>query len=73
MLVDEVKKELTGHIIPFWKGMRDDTYGGYYGWLDQQLQLDKKAEKGCILNSRILWFFFFFFEVCELCACLAHR
>ena len=46
MLVDEVKKELTGHIIPFWKGMRDDTYGGYYGWLDQQLQLDKKAEKG---------------------------
>lgn len=57
MFVDEVKKELTGHIIPFWKGMRDDTYGGYYGWLDQQLQLDKKAEKGCILNSRILWFF----------------
>lgn len=43
MFVDEVKKELTGHIIPFWKGMRDDTYGGYYGWLDQQLQLDKKA------------------------------
>ena len=25
--------------------------------MDFDLQLDKTAEKGCILNSRILWFF----------------
>ena len=25
--------------------------------MDFDLKLDKKAEKGCILNSRILWFF----------------
>ncbi len=57
MLVNEVRAELTDHIIPFWKGLRDDEYGGYYGYLSYDLVLDKKAVKGCILNSRILWFF----------------
>ena len=44
-------------IIDFWKGLRDDAFGGYYGYMSQDLQVDKEAEKGCILNSRILWFF----------------
>lgn len=52
----EVKTELLTHIIPFWRALRDDTYGGYYGWLSYDLALDQKAEKGCILNSRITWF-----------------
>lgn len=56
-LESEIKNELTGHIIPFWEKLRDDEYGGYYGWLDFNLNLNKKAEKGCILNSRITWFF----------------
>lgn len=54
---DEVKQELLTDIIPFWKKLRDDNYGGYYGWLSYDLKLDEKAEKGCILNSRITWFF----------------
>lgn len=44
-------------ILRFWKGMGDDTFGGYYGYMGQDLKVDAKAEKGCILNSRILWFF----------------
>ena len=56
-MISEVKSELTGHIIPFWKKLRDDEFGGYYGLLDYDLNLDKKAEKGCILNNRITWFF----------------
>ena len=56
-MIEEIKKELTGHIIPFWKKLRDDEFGGYYGLLDYDLNLDKKAEKGCILNNRITWFF----------------
>ncbi len=48
---------LEDNIIPFWKGLRDNEYGGYYGFMDFDLNVDKKAEKGCILNSRILWFF----------------
>lgn len=54
---DEVKEELQKDIIPFWKNLRDDEKGGYYGWLSYDLVLDKKSEKGCILNSRITWFF----------------
>lgn len=53
----EVKTELLTHIIPFWIGMRDDRYGGYYGGLTYELSLIPEAEKGCILNSRITWFF----------------
>lgn len=53
----DIKEHLTGTIIPFWKRLRDDEHGGYYGWLDYDLKLDKRAVKGCILNSRILWFF----------------
>ncbi len=48
---------LLDDIIAFWKNLRDDVYGGYYGYMSQELELDKTAEKGCILNSRILWFF----------------
>ena len=28
---EEIKKHLTEGIIPFWKNMRDDEFGGYYG------------------------------------------
>ncbi|WP_024867156.1 AGE family epimerase/isomerase [Butyrivibrio sp. FCS014] len=56
-MLQEINKELTKHIIPFWKSLRDEEYGGYYGLVDFDLTVDKKAEKGAILNSRILWFF----------------
>lgn len=54
---EEIREHLINDIIPFWKGMRDDTYGGYYGFMDYDLKVDEKAVKGCILNSRITWFF----------------
>ncbi len=57
MLVKEVKEHLTEKIIPFWKALKDEEFGGYYGWMDYDLKVDKKAVKGCILNSRIMWFF----------------
>lgn len=53
----EARAQLTGKLIPFWQGIRDQEYGGYYGWLGYDLSLDRRAVKGCILNSRILWFF----------------
>lgn len=56
-MVKEIREHLTGCIIPFWKKLRDDEYGGYYGYMDYDLKVDKKAVKGCILNSRITWFF----------------
>ncbi len=53
----EVMTHLTKDIIPFWKSLRDDENGGYTGYLGYDLKADKKAVKGCILNSRITWFF----------------
>ena len=55
--VKEIDEHLRNAIIPFWENLKDDTYGGYYGYMDYDLNLDKTYEKGCILNSRILWFF----------------
>lgn len=54
---EEAKKHLLSVMIPFWRRLKDKTYGGYYGELSYDLKLDEKAEKGCILNSRITWFF----------------
>ncbi|MDE6892568.1 MAG: AGE family epimerase/isomerase [Lachnospiraceae bacterium] len=57
MFITEIKEHLTKDIIPFWSGLKDEEYGGFYGYMGYDLALDKKAVKGCILNSRILWFF----------------
>ena len=56
-IAQAAQQMLTGTILPFWMNLRDDEHGGYYGLMDFDLQVDKTAEKGCILNSRILWFF----------------
>ena len=53
----ELKEHFGSKILLFWEGLKDDEFGGFYGLLDIDLKLDKKAIKGCILNSRILWFF----------------
>ena len=56
-MAEEMEFEFERHVIPFWKIMRDKDCGGYYGKLEQDLKLDRSAEKGCVLNSRILWAF----------------
>lgn len=57
VLVNECKKELTERILPFWNKLRDDENGGFYGFMNNDLEVDKKADKGVILHSRILWFY----------------
>ncbi len=57
MFINECKDELTGHIIPFWSALEDKENGGFYGYMDYDLNLNKEADKGVILHSRILWFF----------------
>lgn len=56
-MVKEIRRHLENELIPFWERLKDEKYGGYYGYMDYNLKLDKTYEKGCILNSRILWFF----------------
>lgn len=53
----EIRRELTDRVLPFWQGLRDDEKGGYIGQVEFDLARKPEAERGCILNSRILWFF----------------
>ena len=56
-LISGVRTHLEQKILPFWEALMDNAYGGYYGYVGSDLQLNRGADKGCILNSRILWFF----------------
>ena len=54
----EVQEVLTTNILPFWKNkMVDREHGGFYGRMDGTGVLHPEAEKGAILNARILWSF----------------
>ena len=57
MKKEQFWEHLTQNLIPFWNRMEDAVYGGFYGAMDQKLQVDQEADKGVILNSRILWFY----------------
>jgi mannobiose 2-epimerase len=57
-LKSEVREELFTNIMPFWSTrMVDNEYGGFYGRINGQGQLVADADKGGILNARILWSF----------------
>lgn len=56
--MNSFKNELITNILPFWMNrMQDDSFGGFYGQIDGEGQLHPKANKGAILNARILWTF----------------
>ena len=57
MLNKEIRAQLEQKILPFWMNLKDAEYGGFYGFMDNHLILNRMADKGCILNSRILWTF----------------
>ena len=54
----EMQDVLTKNILPFWLDrMVDYEQGGFYGRIDGSGVLHPDAEKGAILNARILWSF----------------
>ena len=54
----EVREVLENNILSFWlEKMVDKENGGFYGQMTGEGQLVKTADKGCILNARILWSF----------------
>ena len=58
MLKQEMQDVLEKNILRFWLDkMQDHENGGFYGRIDGQGVLHPEAEKGAILNARILWSF----------------
>ena len=56
-LYREAAENLRDRMLPFWSGLKDTKRGGFYGLVTDDLEVHKDAVRGCILNSRILWFF----------------
>lgn len=57
-LKKEIQNELTENILPYWMNhMTDDENGGFYGRITGNGVLMPNAEKGAVLNARILWTF----------------
>ncbi len=58
VLKQEVREVLERNILPFWiDRMQDNEHGGFYGRIDGNNVLHADADKGAILNARILWAF----------------
>ena len=54
----EMQDVLQNNILRFWLDkMQDHEHGGFYGRIDGTGILHPEAEKGAILNARILWSF----------------
>lgn len=57
-LRQRVETELRSGILPFWlKHTIDREHGGFIGRISEDLTIEPRAEKGLILNARILWTF----------------
>ncbi|MEO7490498.1 MAG: AGE family epimerase/isomerase [Ferruginibacter sp.] len=53
----EIQKELSD-ILAYWmRYAPDEKYGGFYGKIDHANNIDDTANKGAVLNARILWSF----------------
>ena len=58
ILKNEMQSVLTENILSYWMDkMIDDVHGGFYGRITGEEVLMPEAEKGAILNARILWTF----------------
>ena len=64
MMKQEMQDVLEHNILRFWLDkMMDYEHGGFYGRMDGEGELHPEAEKGAILNARILWAFSAAFRV----------
>jgi mannobiose 2-epimerase len=57
-LAAEISAEWRQNVRPFWlRHAPDPEFGGFRGFIDHDLEVDPRADKGVILNARILWTF----------------
>ncbi|MDR0537279.1 MAG: AGE family epimerase/isomerase [Tannerellaceae bacterium] len=53
----EIVDDLTMNILPYWAKHAPDPAGGFYGLVSADNKPDPAANKGGILNARIVWTF----------------
>ncbi|GAB4247044.1 MAG: cellobiose 2-epimerase [Acidobacteriota bacterium] len=52
------ERELRENILPYWvQHSVDREQGGFWGRIDGANRIDRRADKGVVLNTRILWTF----------------
>ena len=57
-LKTSARELLENNILQFWLNkMQDNENGGFYGRMDGYGNLHPHADKGCVLNARLLWTF----------------
>lgn len=56
-LASQLKKELTGSILPYWMTKMCKPDGGFHGRITGAEVLDTTAPRGAIMNARLLWTF----------------
>ena len=56
-LASQMRRELTGNILPYWMNKMSCPSGGLYGRIDGQDNLDPDAPVGGIMTARVLWTF----------------
>lgn len=57
ILVDETSMDLRENILPFWIKYAPDPADGFYGGIRNDGTPMQHAERGVVLNARILWTF----------------
>ncbi len=56
--MNQIEIELREHILPFWLNhTRDESRGGFYGEITNDLHVNEEAPRGALLTARILWTF----------------
>lgn len=53
----QVEQNMTENILPFWMNCTVDPDGGFYGAVTNEGKNIPSAEKGAIMNARIVWTF----------------
>ncbi len=54
----KIEAELKDNILQFWlEHTIDEENSGFYGFISRDLTVNRQADKGLVLNTRILWTF----------------
>ena len=57
MTVKQIENEILKKHLPFWMGIKDEKFGGCFGYMDGRGKIDETADKSVLLVSRCLYFF----------------